>query len=360
MKKRIFSKQILILLSILVLIAVAAFAMFAGKTEEDFEMKPKEFATRFNEGVAELNPGTYSNLKIASMAKTGVNYVMNHAPKEHYLYSQNMTAQIACTTCYKNNITCMTFTAAPYDTIDPMSNAYLTEWSDAAALMLTSLFRDMTDAQARAILHNNLGLPAAASDEIDWDRLAAGKKVSIDLGGLKCTFSGSMTEKGDVKVTVDLLFTSDSVVVLASSATSSSGDTYYERPIKVDVSKTTTVKLGQQFQIDLVANSGVEHKWKYSTSGSGGSRLIENEIYSPTGELGGEPRTPSKIKPPTTVDSTCDSLPVGDRTGSAQYDTFVFQATRTGTQEFTFEYWYPADGKRVITKIVQFTVEIER
>ncbi len=358
MNKRSLTKRTVALVSALVLIGAAAFATFAAKSQQDYEMKPKEFATRFNEGVAKLDAVTYSNLHIQSYSTSSkINVQMNHAPKEHFLYTKNMTAQIDAQTCYKNNITCMTLTGSPYEKIDPTSDAYLKEFNDTAALMLTSLFRDMNDTQARTILNKNLQLPATSGDEPDWALLAEGTKATVKMDGIRAEFRGSMTETGDVKVTAKLLFETTDVVLLS---TAPNPNAYIEEAIPVDLEGTTTVKVGESFQIDLQANSGREHKWTYSVSGDGASRLVKDWIHSDTNELGCEPAVPSTIKAPTAADKICEYVPTGDITGGAQHDQFTFLATRTGRQEFTFEYWYPSNGKRIVTQIVQFTVEIER
>lgn len=236
------------------------------------------FAAQYNDKVAKLSQSTYKGMRIRSytVKSDKATFVLNGAPKQSYVQSTNMRASLTGQTNADKDILEMTLSASPKKESDAMKDAYTTEWTTAATLMLTSLCPLASDEDARNLLQNQIGMPITTGNMLGK---TMAREFTGDFGGQSIVASGGRDNKGIVTLTVKMNGAAD------GSDDSSPSD---GKATQLIAGKTVDVKLGEAFYLDLSNNAGTGYTWEYNSEGPGASRLISVKTTESSNMPGGK------------------------------------------------------------------------
>ncbi len=216
------------------------------------------FFKQFNAKVAKLPQTTYKGMKLTSygVKSDKVSFSINGAPRQGYVQSTTMKASYTGRMNDDKAILEMTMTAVPKKDADAVKDSYTEEWTTAATLMLTSLFPDATDQDARNLMQNEIGMPIVTGGMLG---LTQAREFSGPFGGHAIVARGERGDKGIVTLTV--------AVASGSDADTAAGT-------KLVAGKSVTVSVGAPFYLDLTSNAGTGYVWEYNSSGPGTCRLV--------------------------------------------------------------------------------------
>lgn len=325
LSKRIVSILIIAALSIPMFLPVVASAKgqetpSLSKIDESKYITPKQLLSNYNKGVVALNKRSYSNMsfgnyKVDSKMKT---FSLTGKAKRSYAWNDSMTSTISGKLNAEGKITKLTLSIKPSSSSRKSSAAYLESWTLSAKIALQALFDGLSDDEAYGVLAE-LKMPYATKIGSSGSKKIVlaniGNTGSFTLGGFLTKVSASIDKSGKFTMTIEVL-----------------GEAKSDEPIELVANKKTTLKVGEKFSVRLEFTAGTGYEWQYKISGSGASKLLSADT----------------------------KIPDNGMVGGSAVEEWVFEATKPGTQTFSFAYYRSWEGLQKGDKTVTFEVNITR